>query len=148
MNYLYTDVVLQECPNEVSLTFSPTGCPNRCPGCHTPEVQDANNWVELTDWVLLYHIKKNKWISCVLFYGGEWEEERLMEMISLVKKEGLKTCLYTGSDSVGEKLFNALDYIKTWPYIEELWALSSPTTNQKMVNTKTLENLNHYFLKD
>ena len=30
------DVVCQEIPDEITLAVNISGCPNRCPGCHSP----------------------------------------------------------------------------------------------------------------
>ena len=35
LNYLNTGVVFQEIPDEVTLSINITGCPSRCPGCHS-----------------------------------------------------------------------------------------------------------------
>ena len=33
------DVVFAEIPGETTLAVNITGCPNRCPGCHSPHLQ-------------------------------------------------------------------------------------------------------------
>ena len=70
----------------------------------------------------------------MLFYGGEWQLERLLELIKIAKEYNLKVCLYTGLEleKVDKKLIDVLDYLKVGPYIEKLGGLNKKTTNQKM----------------
>lgn len=39
LKYTDYDVVFQEIPDEVTLAVNIAGCPNRCPGCHSPQLQ-------------------------------------------------------------------------------------------------------------
>ena len=34
------DIVFQEVPGEVTLALNISQCPNHCPGCHSPHLQD------------------------------------------------------------------------------------------------------------
>ena len=81
-------------------------------------------------------ILKNKYISCILFYGGEWQIERLLELIQIAKKHDLKVCLYTGLmleeiKLTKPQLLNVLDYIKVGRWIEKKGGLNKKTTNQR-----------------
>ena len=78
----------------------------------------------------------NKHISCVLFYGGEWNIKELTKMLVYVK--GLKTALYTGRelDYFEDNLLNYLNYIKVGRYIEKLGGLKSPETNQRIIKLR------------
>lgn len=130
-------ITTQDVPDEISLAISLSGCPLHCKGCHS-----AFTWKEdfgeiLTDDKLSKLLDKNKYISCVLFYGGEWKLERLLELIDIVKKRNLKVCLYTGltMEEVKEqkaKLLDVLDYIKVGRWMEELGGLNHKTTNQRI----------------
>jgi anaerobic ribonucleoside-triphosphate reductase activating protein len=136
--YSYT-IVFQEIPDETSLCFEITGCPLRCSGCHSPHLRNHKLGEELTDGVLVELLEKHKgFITCVLFFGGEWQEEDLINNLSLCRTHGLKTALYTGRESVSQKLKDHLDYLKTGPYIKELGGLqNTETTNQVLINVKT-----------
>ena len=71
LRYSSYDIVLQEIPNEVSLSFTITGCGLRCIGCHSEYLWDKNNGEVLTDELFVSLIKKYEgMISCVLFMGG------------------------------------------------------------------------------
>jgi anaerobic ribonucleoside-triphosphate reductase activating protein len=132
MNFSYPQIALSEVPDEISLTLSISGCPFRCKGCHSKETWDKN-WGELLTIDKLNElINKNKHITCVLFYGGEWRKEELKNFIKFVKNKGLKTALYSGMNSMIEDLEDLLDYYKIGEYIEELGGLQSEKTNQQI----------------
>ena len=38
LKYTNTDIVFQEIPDEVTLAVNLSGCPCRCPGCHSPQL--------------------------------------------------------------------------------------------------------------
>ena len=71
MKYLNHDVVFREFPDEVTLAINLTGCPNRCPGCHSPALQeDAGD--ELTETRLAALVEgRERLITCVGFMGGD-----------------------------------------------------------------------------
>ena len=129
-NYITT----QDVPDELALAISLSGCPIHCKGCHSAFTWDPFFGELLTDDMFRNIIKKNKYASCVLFYGGEWQLERLLELIEIAKEYRLKVCLYTGLEleKVDKKLIDVLDYLKVGPYIEQLGGLNKKTTNQKM----------------
>lgn len=146
MRYKDYDVVLQEVPNEISLSFTITGCKLSCDGCHSPYLWKEGSGEELTKDVFINILNKYKdMISCVLFMGGEWDSENLIKLLTTSKKLGLKTALYTGLEYIDSDIFQNLDYIKFGPWIKELGGLSSETTNQRFININTSENLNHLF---
>jgi len=135
MKVLYIDVVMQEVPDEVSLALSITGCPNRCEGCHTPELRNPSLGDEFTDKILTDLLDKyDGLISCVLFFGGDHLEEELIHKLKIVRKRGYKTCLYTGNDDASDAIKSHLDYIKVGPYIANKGSLFSKKTNQRMYN--------------
>lgn len=147
------DVVLQEIPNEVTLSFTITGCQLACVGCHSEYLWDKNNGEELTDELFLSIVKKYEGvISCVLFMGGEWHFRELIHKLKMVNDMGFKTALYTGFNikqmyRKPPELISELTYLKTGKWIEKLGGLNSSTTNQVLMNLKTGENLNHLFRK-
>lgn len=146
-NYLKTDILFQEVPNEISLCFSITGCNLGCKGCHSTELWDASNGQTLDnktfcDWLNKY----DGLISCVLFFGGEWQPNRLIEKLIIAKQQGLKTCLYSGSEQVEPSLYEHLDFLKTGRWKSELGGLNSPTTNQRFKDLNTGQTLNHLFI--
>lgn len=132
MNFSYPQIVFQEVPDEISLALSISGCPLWCPGCHSSFTWDKDFGEKLTLETLENLLKKHKFITCVLFYGGEWELETLIKYLDFIKSKNLKTALYTGLnlDEIPKILFNKLDYLKFGRYIKELGGLNSEKTNQ------------------
>jgi len=151
--YAFHTVVLQEIPTEISLAFTITRCPNKCKGCHWSDLNDGEVGEELTDEIFINTLKNQSPVySCVLFFGGEWKPKRLKELLLICKNQfSVKTALFTGKDmwELNEdqlELCNLLDYIKVGRYDESLGGLSSEKTNQKLINLKTLEYMNHLLI--
>lgn len=128
----WNGIVLQEIPDEISLAISISGCPLQCKGCHSTETWISSFGVELTTEMLDKHL--NKYVSCVLFYGGEWNLPELTKLILYIKSKGIKTALYTGREMCyfSNSFLELLDYIKTGPYIKSLGGLDSKKSNQKL----------------
>lgn len=139
--FSYPQIVLKEVPDEISLALSISGCPLNCKNCHSVETHNPMFGEQLTIEKLTDLINKNKYITCVLFYGGLWNKMALISLLNIVKSYNLKTCLYTGYklNDVPEEIIELLDYLKVGKYVEELGTLMFKTTNQKMfdLNNKT-----------
>jgi len=142
-------IALQEVPGEISLCFSIAGCEIHCEGCHSPFLWKEENGKLLT--------KKNydkllnqyqDFASCVLFMGGEWHEQELIQFLKSAKEKSFKTCLYTGEEAVSKSLLNELTFIKTGKWLQKLGGLDSPATNQKFKEISTNKILNHQFIKN
>lgn len=131
MKFSYPQIYLQEIPGEISLGISISGCNINCKGCHSKETWDKNFGEELTIDKIDSLLKKNKYVTCFLFYGGEWDKDLLM-FLNYIKSKGLKTALYSGVKELDFNLIEYLDYYKIGPYIEELGGLSSVNTNQRL----------------
>ena len=71
LKYIDTDIVFQELPDEVTLAVNLSGCPCRCPGCHSSHLWgDAG--CELTDEALDSLIEQQRQdITAVSFMGGD-----------------------------------------------------------------------------
>ncbi|WP_420399264.1 anaerobic ribonucleoside-triphosphate reductase activating protein [Flagellimonas sp.] len=142
-------IVLQEVPGEISLCFSISGCPLRCKGCHSPFLWKEGNGEKLT-LHLFDHIlyKYYGFASCVLFMGGEWHQDELIQYLKYAKDKGYKTCLYTGLDRVEDSILQQLTWIKTGKWIQALGGLDSKKTNQKFIEVRTKKLYNHLFIKE
>jgi anaerobic ribonucleoside-triphosphate reductase activating protein len=147
MRFSDVTVVLQEVPNEVSLCFTVTGCKMSCVGCHSPYLwKEGSGQILTTELYNELLLKYKGLVSCVLFMGGEWYENELVNFLKLAKEEGLKTCLYTGLDKVSLDIKNELTYLKCGSWVNELGGLNSPKTNQRFIEVKTQKVLNELFL--
>ena len=146
MRYNRIDVVFQEVPDEISLLFAIAGCHKRCKGCHSPELWDEENGQVLSSQIFRSHICKYKDdITCVCFFGGEWDKENLIYFLDIAKSLKLKTCLYTGSTDVSEDIRLRLDFLKVGEWNRNLGGLDSPFTNQKFYSLSDGRVLNSHF---
>lgn len=131
LRYSHYDIVMQEVPNETTLAIDITGCPYRCPGCHSPFLWDYFGNV-LKDKIEELISKYKDYITCVCFMGGDQNMEDLISLCEIVKSYHIKTCLYTGCNNRHkfDSMLKYLDYLKIGPYIEECGGLDKKTTNQ------------------
>jgi len=147
-NCITPSVVFQEVPNEISLCFSITGCKVGCKGCHSTELWQEDNGISLSNTNFTQWLKKYQGlISCVVFFGGEWQANALIEKLIIAKNYGLKTCLYSGEKHIDISISQHLNFLKTGAWHETLGGLDSPTTNQVFRNVISGEKLNHLFNK-
>src|SRR5690606_9069018 len=85
-------VVFQEVPGEVSLAYTVTGCPIGCKGCHSVDSWPADRGELLTPDYLMQRIQQyHRLLTCVLFLGGEWQPETLIELLKVARKEDRKS---------------------------------------------------------
>jgi len=141
LNYFPDEVCvgLQEIPQEISLIIPLAGCGHNCLDCHSHHYQIPTNGEELTieKFKELLDKYKNK-ISCICFFGGEYEEKQLLNFILLSKIHNLKTALYSGfelselEEKFKSNILSELDYLKTGQYIKQVGGLDSQTTNQRL----------------
>lgn len=142
-------IALQEVPGEISLCFSIAGCKIHCEGCHSPFLWKEENGKLLTKkhYDNLLNQYQN-FASCVLFMGGEWHEDELIQLLKSAKEKDFKTCLYTGEETVSKELLSELTFIKTGKWLKEKGGLDMPTTNQKFKEVASNKILNHQFIKN
>ncbi len=129
------DIVCQEIPDEISLALNISGCPNFCPGCHSPWLA-SDEGEPMTEELLESLLNRyGAAITCVCFMGGDAEPGLISERAIWIKEKypHLKTGWYSGrQEPPADFDINSLDYIKLGPYIAERGALKSPTTNQAL----------------
>ncbi|MBR4841805.1 MAG: anaerobic ribonucleoside-triphosphate reductase activating protein [Bacteroidaceae bacterium] len=127
------DIVFQDVPGEVTLSLNLSQCPNRCPGCHSPQLQEDLGFPldeSLLDGLLERYGRD---VTCVCFMGGDREPEEVMRLAERVHANGLKTAWYSGRQSLPDCFrSDSLDYVKVGPYIEKCGPLPNPDTNQRM----------------
>jgi|TARA_R110000868_G_scaffold159535_2_gene388492 anaerobic ribonucleoside-triphosphate reductase activating protein len=146
LNFTAEQIVFQEVPDEVSLAFTISGCLLGCKGCHSSESWSANSGLVLSQDYLWQRLQTYQGlISCVLFLGGEWQLSRLLPLLQMARNRQLHTCLYTGLDDISASLKSQLTFLKTGRWIAELGGLDSPITNQRFIDLRTGECLNHRF---
>ncbi|MDG1378634.1 MAG: anaerobic ribonucleoside-triphosphate reductase activating protein [Flavobacteriaceae bacterium] len=149
MYYNNSQIVLQEVPGEISLCFSISGCSLQCKDCHSPFLWKEKSGMLLSQSIFTTLLQRYKdYASCVLFMGGEWHEQKLINFLKIAKIYNYKTCLYTGERAISENLLNELTWLKTGPWIPELGGLNSLQTNQNFIEVKSHKNLNYLFTKN
>lgn len=128
LKYLGHSIVFQEVPTELSLAINISDCPYKCKGCHSTYLWEYKGRYISEDIEAL--INQHDGITCVCFMGGDQNPKELNELIDYIHSRGLKVCLYTGSDTIPDNIYN-LDYLKIGHYSEKLGGLDKPTTNQR-----------------
>lgn len=133
MKFADTKVVFREIPDEITLAINISGCPVKCPGCHSSYlVQDIGEVLDRDSLKKL--IESNPGISCVSFMGGDADPAYVRELALWVKEnwKGMKTGWYSGRDlRHAEKQLDAFDFVKVGPFIDEFGPLDWETTNQR-----------------
>lgn len=132
----YTEAVVSfsEVPDEISLCINISNCPFKCPGCHSPYLQEDVGML-LTEAKLSELIATSPGITCVCFMGGDRSPKRINHLLQFVKEEyDLKTAWYSGADKLSRYVsFANLNYFKLGPFREDLGGLDKyPLTNQRM----------------
>ena len=135
LKYQGYTIALQEVPDEISLAFNISGCPHKCPECHSKYLwnYEGNYIGEDLSKVLS---KYKEYISCVCFMGGDQNLNELYLLCKQIKDNHLKVCIYSGlnnTDTFIDFINDSLiDYLKIGPYIGEYGGLNNPNTNQRM----------------
>jgi anaerobic ribonucleoside-triphosphate reductase activating protein len=129
------DIVFQEVPGEVTLALNIAHCPNRCPGCHSPHLQEDQGPILNEDTLSVLLTTYARSVTCVGFMGGDADPaavERLARYVKRVTSPVLKTAWYSGRQHLPDACgLSSFDFIKLGPYVERLGGLTSPTTNQR-----------------
>ena len=135
LKYVNTGVVFQEIPDETTLAINISGCPCRCPGCHSQylwdDVGEPLTQSVLDDFVVQYGAD----ITCLAFMGGDADPLEVNRLARYVHERWpqLRVAWYSGRLRVPSAVRKQdFDYIKIGPYIRHLGPLKKPTTNQRL----------------
>lgn len=157
LNYSYYQIYMSEIPNEISLGIVVLGCDIHCPDCHSPHTWDINcqgQGYSLTYASLSKIIDIQRYMTCILFFGGEWKSNFLLDILKQLKNNySYKLALYTGRKllyihKLG--LLPYLDYIKVGAYDKLKGSLIYPSTNQrlyKLINGQIDKDITSLFWK-
>ena len=150
VRYHNFDIVFAEIPGETTLAFNITGCPNRCPGCHSPHLQTDEGCV-LDDAELALLACYGRSVTCVAFMGGDAEPHKIARLAKTVRKTYpvLHTAWYSGREELPEGFESAaFDYVKLGGWVEALGPLTAPATNQRLYRVGqdgTMEDITELF---
>ena len=135
LKFVSYDIVFQEIPDEVTLAVNISGCPNGCPGCHSPYLQqDVGR--PLTSGTLEMLLEEyGEEITCLCFMGGDGAPEEVASLARWLRERApqLRTAWYSGRSRLPEGIdAGSFDYLKLGPYLERCGGLRSRTTNQRL----------------
>lgn len=134
LKYVDYDIVFQEIPDQVTLAVNLSLCPNRCAGCHSPQLRE-NIGEELTAEVVLALLKQYEGsVTCLCLMGGDNDPTEVERLCRLVRsRTGIRTGWYSGREELPTGFDpTALDFIKLGPYVASLGGLRSPLSNQRL----------------
>lgn len=147
-----TQVAFSEIPDEITLCVNISNCPNRCPLCHSPWLQEDVGEM-LTESRLDELIKGCGCpLTCVCFMGGDQEPQRVIDLCRYVQtRHQLLSAWYSGRPYLLPAACDgSVDYYKFGPYNEKYGPLNSTTTNQVMLRYShgrdVMENITKTFL--
>ncbi len=135
LKYIDTDIVFQELPDEVTLALNLTGCPCRCPGCHSSHLWGDSGCELTTERLDALIEEENGNITAVSFMGGDAAPREVNRLASHIRQRfpTLHTAWWSGRTLISSDIDTAnFDYIKTGPYLAHLGGLRSPRTNQRL----------------
>lgn len=136
MKYSEYQVVFAEVPDEITLAINISGCPNKCPGCHSKHLWEDVGEL-LNEKSLASLIESNQGISCICFMGGDQNPLKIIELAQFIRNSypNLKIGWFSGksalNDALMDKVLVSLDYLKLGPFLKDYGPLNSPNTNQK-----------------
>lgn len=140
------EVGFKEIPDEISMVVYFSGCPIRCPECHSKDYWDVDAGKEYPINAFLGVLDVSDACTCITFMGGDWDKYTLNKYVGLCKGRGFKTAIYTGSGygTIIEDMefYSQFDYIKYGPYMEQLGGLSDCDTNQRLFKKSTFRDQN------
>ncbi|MDD7318420.1 MAG: anaerobic ribonucleoside-triphosphate reductase activating protein [Prevotella sp.] len=135
LKYVNTGVVFQEIPDETTLSINISGCPNRCPGCHSRYLWEDIGTVLDTDTIDALVEEYHGDFTCVCFMGGDNDPQEVERLALYIRQRHprFKVGWYSGKQYFPHHLDrNSFDYIKLGPYIAHLGSLKERTTNQRI----------------
>lgn len=154
VKYWNFDVVFAEIPDEVTLAINITGCPNRCPGCHSPHLREDAGICLDDDELRSLLDRYGSAVTCVCFMGGDADPCEIARLASVARaaRPGIRVGWYSGRSEVPEGVDErSFDYIKLGDYVEASGPLNSPTTNQRLYRILPgggREDMTHRFLRN
>ena len=135
LKYVNTGIVFQEIPDEVTLAINISGCPCRCPGCHSrylwEDIGLPLDTQAIDDFVAQY----GQDITCIAFMGGDGDPIGVNLLAQYVHEvhSVFRVAWYSGRVRIPSQVHKTdFDYIKIGAYIRHLGPLNQPTTNQRL----------------
>ncbi len=135
LKYVNTGIVFQEIPDEVTLAINISGCPCRCPGCHSQYLWEDVGLPLDTNAIDDFLADYGSDITCIAFMGGDADPKAVNLLAQYIHEEHPQyhVAWYSGRIRIPSVVhITDFDYIKVGPFIRHLGPLKSPTTNQRL----------------
>ena len=133
LKYTDYDIVFQEIPDETTLAVNLSMCPNRCPGCHSPQLWDDIGEVFDEQALDSLIVRYGSAVTCISLMGGDNDPAAVDRMAQYIQSKGYKSAWYSGRPELpGDFTAEHFNYVKTGPYIVALGGLDHATTNQRL----------------
>lgn len=135
LKYVETGIVFQEIPDEVTLAINISGCPCRCPGCHSGYLWEDVGLPLDTQAIDDFVEKFGQDITCIAFMGGDGDPVGVNLLAQYIHEEypEFHVGWYSGRVRIPSQVRKTdFDYIKIGPYIRHLGPLKQKTTNQRL----------------
>ena len=150
LRYIDTDIVFQEIPDEVTLAVNLSGCPCRCPGCHSKHLW-GDGGEPLTEEAvdcMLEH-QKNE-VTCLSLMGGDAQPQEVNRLAGWLRSKHPKLHIawWSGRTLLSPQVsLSNFDYIKLGPFLSHLGPLKKRTTNQRLYRVvhNTLQDITPHF---
>lgn len=135
LKYVNFGIVFQEIPDEVTLSINISHCPCHCKGCHSSYLWDDIGDPLNEDTINAFMQKYGDDITCICMMGGDASPADVERLAIFIHSNfsGIKVGWYSGRQTIDKGVNKEnFDYIKLGPYKENLGALKSSTTNQRL----------------
>lgn len=131
MKYVDVKEVFAEIPDEITLAISISGCPVRCPGCHSQYLW-ADTGEELNTEALDTMLSSHFGVTCICFMGGDQDPAGINRLAGWVRQHcKVRIAWYSGRDQLHPAIELAnFDYLKVGRYDSALGPLNDRNTNQ------------------
>ncbi len=140
MKYVDVKEVFAEIPDEITLAVSISGCPIRCPGCHSQYLW-ADTGEPLTIEALSSMLESHIGITCLCLMGGDQDPAEIDRLAHWIKENSkVRTAWYSGRSELPPEIkLENFDYLKTGPYDDSRGPLNVRTTNQRLYRVEQTE---------
>ena len=98
LRYTDYDIVFREIPDETTLAVNLAGCPNRCPGCHSPQLQEPIGEPLTEEVVERLLVRYGAAVTCFCLMGGDAEPHEAARLALFARRlrPALRTRGYSG----------------------------------------------------
>ena len=116
LRYTDYDFVFREIPDETTLAVNLAGCPNRCPGCHSPQLQEPIGEPLTEEVVERLLARYGAAVTCFCLMGGDAEPHEAARLALFARRlrPALRTGWYSGRAALPEGFdpTGVFDYVK------------------------------------